>query len=265
MFIPKDKDPKVSVSKLSLYHNSKNNSLLDVPVKHFIQGLTIKNNYPDPSININSLLSNRANNKTEIKFPIIENESRNRLNMEKKIPLESEMIKEKLLKPIHHKNPLNHNLSNNNTLISSQKFKNERIRDIKETLSTSENKHKVYNILSGSGSDWIPRNNRQNLLNHSSVKYSILSPSNKSINKTKEEILSAANNGYNPTFFQKSISEFIDISQSYKNHKNPIFSEAFHSNENTFKHKSDICNDFYKKYKTYEGIALKPFTKNKFI
>jgi hypothetical protein len=263
MFIPQDKDQKLIVSKLSMFKNSKNNSLLDVPVKHFIQGLSIKNNYPDPSININSL-SNRANNKTEIKFPVIEKDKRTILNIGKKIPIESEIIKDKLFKP-NHTNTVNHTLSYNNSFITSQKLNKERIRNIKEAVTSSENKHKVYNILSGSGSDWIPRNNRQNLLNHSSVKYSILSPSNRSINNTREEIISAANNRYNPTFFQKSISEFIDLSQSYKNHKNPIFSEAYHSNENTFKHKSDICNEFYKKYKTYEGIALKPFTKNKFI
>jgi hypothetical protein len=128
----------------------------------------------------------------------------------------------------------------------------------------AENHTKIYGAVSGSGSEWVPKINKNNLLNHTSVEYSLLSPAHKNISKTKGQIFKEAENQYNPGYFQKSISEFTDLSRVFGAHKNPIFTEAIQKCQNGFNQMSNICNSYYKTFKSYEGISLKPFTQNKF-
>jgi len=127
-----------------------------------------------------------------------------------------------------------------------------------------QNQKKVYSAVTHSGSEWIPRDNHPNLINHSSVQHSILSPNIKGNSKTKPQIFKESAN-YNPANMQKSISEFTHLSRVFGSHNNVVFSDAIKTSTNTFNQTANVCNSYYKSYKSYEALSLKPFTQNKFI
>lgn len=102
----------------------------------------------------------------------------------------------------------------------------------------SQKNSQFYGITNTSKSEWCPKNSKTNLLNHTSVPFSIFNANTKSFIKTKEEIFQE-NNG-NPAHKQKSLCEFIDLTRVFCPNPNKDFLKAFQKSTSAFHKKSKI-------------------------
>ena len=109
---------------------------------------------------------------------------------------------------------------------------------------------------------WGVRESIPSLLNYSSLNYNPLNPSIKNFCKTKDNIFKECNQkykGYNPTNKQKSISEFIDLTNVNASNYNNDYNKVINNNPNAFKKKENMFTEFYKIYYNYNNILEKPF------
>ena len=131
-------------------------------------------------------------------------------------------------------------------------------KSIDKYILTRE-KVKLYGSSNASKSEWCPKNINTNLLNHTSVPYSIFNSNNKSFVKTKQEIY-VENNG-SPANRQKSICEFIDLARVFCPNSNKEYLNALQKSSSAFHKTSDICANFQDLHKLYRPLCEKPFVK----
>jgi hypothetical protein len=124
-------------------------------------------------------------------------------------------------------------------------------------------KSQVYSSSSRSNSEWQPKNAYASLLNHSSTNYNLLNPEAKNTSRTKGQILNESHTGnsFNPTFKQKSLCEFIDLTRVGVPNPNKEFLSAFNKSKNGFGRESNLCSAYLDLHKMYRGISERPFVK----
>jgi len=132
-------------------------------------------------------------------------------------------------------------------------------------LQKSKDKEEVKYIKnSESTKGWRLRKPIPSLLNYSSSKYHILNPSIKNFCKTKENIYDECNKhfgGYNPIRKQKSVSEFIDLTNVHAPNLNHEYNNILKKNPGGFKKKNNMFTEYYKLHHNYYNISEKPFYK----
>ena len=111
---------------------------------------------------------------------------------------------------------------------------------------------------------WRVRESIPSLLNYSSSNYNPLSPSTKNISKTKANIFNDCIQkfkGHNPIKKQKSLSEFVDLTNVNASNYNINYNNVLNKNPNSFKKIENMFTEYYKIYYNYNNISEKPFYK----
>ena len=267
-------------------NKNNNSSVLDVKMKYFNQGYSSiysAKNFDTSPNSRNILLTSDATFNSTTSLPIIENNNLYRTEFKDNTNLGNEELNQKLvntkiktaskIKPIVSLNTQYLKTMEtqspkglNKNYFSSDIFNSKQFDTYKSGEKyLFEKKYKIGRLINNSGSEWIPIENKLNLMNHSSVKYSILTPNTNNISKTKSQIFKECENSHHPGYFQKSISEFSELGNIYGPHKNPYFINSLNKSISAFNKKSSVCNNHYKCFKSYQGLISKPFTSNKFI
>lgn len=131
------------------------------------------------------------------------------------------------------------------------------------------NKGKIFERMkftknSESPNGWRIRESIPSLLNYSSSNYNPLSPSTKNISKTKANIFNDCIQkfkGHNPIKKQKSLSEFVDLTNVNASNYNINYNNVLNKNPNSFKKIENMFTEYYKIYYNYSNISEKPFYK----
>lgn len=118
---------------------------------------------------------------------------------------------------------------------------------------------KFYSSSNKSRSEWSPQNSKTNLLNHTSVPYSIFNEGVKTFVKTKEEIFKERNDS--PAKKQKSLGEFADLVRVYSPNPNKEYLSALEKSTTTFHRNSNICANYHNLHRLYGSLCEKPFVK----
>ena len=121
-----------------------------------------------------------------------------------------------------------------------------------------------FNKNSESPKGWGVRESIPSLLNYSSIKFSPLNPGIKNFCKTKDNIFNECEQkykGHNPINKQKSLSEFIDLTNVNASNYNNDYNNVLKKNPNAFKKNENIFTEYYKIYYNYNNISEKPFYK----
>ena len=111
---------------------------------------------------------------------------------------------------------------------------------------------------------WGVRESFPCLLNYSSTKFNPLNPGIKNFCKTKDNIINDCEKkykGFNPIKKQKSISEFIDLTNVNASNYNNDYNKVLNNNPNTFKKNENMFTELYNLYNNYNSILEKPFFK----
>ena len=109
---------------------------------------------------------------------------------------------------------------------------------------------------------WGVRESFPCLLNYSSTKFNPLNPGIKNFCKTKDNIINECDKkykGYNPINKQKSISEFIDLTNVNASNYNNDYNKVLNNNPNAFKKNENMFTELYNLYNNYNNILEKPF------
>ena len=128
-------------------------------------------------------------------------------------------------------------------------------------------KDKIENIVFNKNSEttkgWGVRKSLPSLLNYSSTEFNPLNPSIKNFSKTKDKIMNESEKkykGYNIIKKQKSLSEFIDLTNVNASNYNINYNKALNNNPNTFRKNENMFTEYYKiYYNNYNSISDKPF------
>ena len=134
-------------------------------------------------------------------------------------------------------------------------------KDLQKNRDKEEIKY-IKNSESTKG--WRLRKPIPSLLNYSSSKYNILNPSIKNFCKTKENIYDECNQhfgGYNPIRKQKSVSEFVDLTNVHAPNINNEYNNILKKNPGGFKKQNNMFTEYYKLHHYYYNISEKPFYK----
>jgi len=128
----------------------------------------------------------------------------------------------------------------------------------------NNNENIMYNKNTETIKGWGERDPIPSLLNYSSSNFNPLNPSIKNCCKTKEKIINECSKkfkGYNPTNKQKSLSEFIDLTNVNASNYNDDYAKVLNKNPNAFKKNENMFTEFYNLYHNYNNISEKPFYK----
>lgn len=123
----------------------------------------------------------------------------------------------------------------------------------------ANNNIRFYGSSNPSKSEWSPKNSKLNLVNHTSVPYSIFNPEVKSFVKTKEEIAREYSNS--PAKKQKSLGEFADLVRVFSPNPNKEYLAALNTSNNVFYKNSNICANYQNLHRMYGSLCDKPFVK----
>ena len=138
-------------------------------------------------------------------------------------------------------------------------FKNNQINKDKKIIANIK-----FTKNTESPKGWGVRELLPSLLNYSSSNYNPISPSTKNISKTKDNIFNECAKkfkGHNPIYKQKSLSEFLDLTNVNASNYNIDYNKALNRNPNTFKKNENMFTEYYKIYNNYNSISEKPFYK----
>lgn len=133
----------------------------------------------------------------------------------------------------------------------------------------------VLTTTTESQSDWIPKQlQRLSLMNHTSVKYNVISPSHKSNSLTKDAIKrSLSSNGNNngdgsssnDTLFYKvnSVSEFVDLTRVSAPNLNKAHTHSLREcgGVSPFARTNEVGATYQDMHHTYRELFKKPFWK----
>lgn len=221
-------------------------------IKYFENNYTIKKESNGKLIPI--LIRNACkekNEKSDIFFQnknITKNESLNKISKNK----------EKSMEAIYSSDIFNKEI---NPLIIKKSGEKTFFKDLQKNKDKEEIKY-IKNSESTKG--WRLRKPIPSLLNYTSSKYNILNPSIKNFCKTKENIYDECNQnfgGYNPIRKQKSVSEFIDLTNVHAPNINNEYNNILKRNPGGFKKQNNMFTEYYKLHHYYNSISEKPFYK----
>lgn len=119
-----------------------------------------------------------------------------------------------------------------------------------------------FNKNSETPKGWGVRESIPSLLNYSSIKFSPLNPGIKNFCKTKDNIFNECEQkykGHNPINKQKSLSEFIDLTNVNASNYNNDYNKVLNNNPNAFKKNENMFTELYNVYNNYNNILEKPF------
>lgn len=123
-------------------------------------------------------------------------------------------------------------------------------------------KKSVYNVSSRSNSEWHPKSAFPSLLNHTSSEYHILNRNVKNISKTKQQVYDDAKAvNFDPVHRQKSLCEFIDLTNVGVPNPNKEFLAAYNKTKNPFHLSSNLCATYLDIHKPNRNISERPFVK----
>ena len=112
----------------------------------------------------------------------------------------------------------------------------------------------------------------KSLIGSSSKDYNILDPKSKGIYLSKEKQMSECENKknnseivINPTYKQKGITEFVDITRNGASNTRKDYINAYNNNPRCFFKNNQIGSSFYDIYFQYKGLCKKPFVKKNFF
>jgi hypothetical protein len=154
-------------------------------------------------------------------------------------------------------NPKFRNLNTSESIIT-----NIPIKKVGESYLFAKAKSSYYGCTTLSNSSWKPQDSIPNLLNYSSVPYSIINPQIKGNSKTRREIISESK--FSPINYQKSVCEFTDLIKVSSNNSNKIYIDSLKKDNNIFHVKNEVCNSFGNLSKSYNGLIEKPFYTKKY-
>ena len=180
-----------------------------------------------------------------------------------KPPSEKEVAHKTIEKTRNHQNSDIFNIKNDTINIS---------KSGETYLFKKLNKNKYY-VTNESNSHWIlPNNKMKSLIGSSSKDYNILDPKSKGIYLSKEKQMSECENKknnseivINPTYKQKGITEFVDITRNGACNTRKDYINAYNNNPRCFFKNNQIGSSFYDIYFQYKGLCKKPFVKKNFF
>jgi hypothetical protein len=126
-----------------------------------------------------------------------------------------------------------------------------------EKYTLDKNK-KAYDNNTQSKSEWIDKNKYSNFAGHSSINYNILTPNTKSLTKTRTQVEIDAKN-YNPSFRQKSLSEYMDLTRMGVANVNKEYQNALKNSNQAFFMKKNVCASYIDNHKAYKNLTDQPF------
>ena len=135
-----------------------------------------------------------------------------------------------------------------------------------------------YNISRESNSQWkLSENNMPTFTNSSSKNYNIINPNSKSISLGKDKIVIECQkmkdknskminniNYMNPTYRQKGLTEFIDITRNGASNIGRDYIKAYNDNPKIFYKNNNICTTYHDIHFQYKNLCKQPFVKNFF-
>lgn len=131
-------------------------------------------------------------------------------------------------------------------------------------FNTNKNVNKIkYSANSESKTGWGLKVLKPSLINCNSSDRNLFNYRIKNINHTRKEIendCKLRHNNFNPTFKQKGLSEFYDLTNRkdfYDN--NQDYLEKYNQYPNIFHKNEDFCNECFKIYKSYKNLLDEPF------
>ena len=131
-------------------------------------------------------------------------------------------------------------------------------------FNTNKNVNKIkYSANSESKTGWGLKVLKPSLINCNSSDRNLFNYRIKNINHTRKEIendCKLRHNNFNPTFKQKGLSEFYDLTNRkdfYDN--NQDYLEKYNQYPNIFHKNEDFCNESFKIYKSYKNLLDEPF------
>lgn len=132
-----------------------------------------------------------------------------------------------------------------------------------EPYMIKDPKKVYYSITSKSNSEWHTKNSVPTLLNYTSAEYHLLNPGIKNISKTKKDIVESAGM-FNPTYRQKSICEFIDLTRVGVPNPNKEYLQAFNKAKFSFGRNTNLCGSYLNVHRMYKNMSDRPFVKKIF-
>ena len=132
-----------------------------------------------------------------------------------------------------------------------------------------ESKNNIENLKFNKNSEtpkgWGFRKSLPSLLNYSSTEFNPLNPSIHNLSKTRDKIMNESEKkykDYNIIRKQKSLSEFIDLTNVNSFNYNIDYNKTLNKNPNAFRKNENMFTEYYKiYYNNYNSISDKPFYK----
>ena len=123
---------------------------------------------------------------------------------------------------------------------------------------TPLHKSQSFSNTTESKSDWIPKQlNRITFMNHTSVKYNVISPLHKSNSLTKNDIQKTTDNFYKIN----SVSEFVDLTHVSAPNLNKQYRQTLHNSKQPFAKENNIGANYQDMHHTYRDLFTKSFWK----
>ena len=119
-----------------------------------------------------------------------------------------------------------------------------------------------YSANSQSKSGWGLKVLKPSLINCNSSDRNLFNYRIKNINHTRKEIENDCKLNYNnfqPTFKQKGLSEFYDLTNKKDSYDNKDYLDKYKQYPNIFHKNEDFCNESFKIYKSYKNLLDEPF------
>ena len=122
----------------------------------------------------------------------------------------------------------------------------------------SLHKSQSFSNTTESKSDWIPKQlNRITFMNHTSVKYNVISPLHKSSSLTKNDIEKTTDNFYKIN----SVSEFVDLTHVSAPNLNKQYRQTLHNSKQPFAKENNVGANYQDMHHTYRELFKKSFWK----
>ena len=147
-----------------------------------------------------------------------------------------------------------------------------------ESYLFRNNNNLKYNISKESNSFWKITNSQfPTLTNYTSKEYNILNPNIKGFSWTKDKIMKECENKkdknskminnvnyMNPTYKQKGLTEYIDMTRNGASNTGQEYMNTYNNNPKCFYKNNNLCTTFYNIHFQYKNLCQKPFVKSFF-
>ena len=116
----------------------------------------------------------------------------------------------------------------------------------------------IFTTTTESKSDWVPKQlKRLTLMNHTSVKHNVISPSHKAWSYTKDDVKQS-----NDIFYKiNSVSQFVDLTRVSAPNLNKEHTQTLRDNKSPFAKTNNIGANYQDMHHTYRELFKKSFWK----